>query len=129
MATAAHTAQPTSADVFALLEHVLASARLRLRREAKPIAFELIPSGEAWMFDPLSDGALFARREPPPDVEMLRLRCTPELLARLVTDPAFELRDEDDASYEGRIEDLLLLVSAFAEAGNAIGIRAVRKTQ
>jgi hypothetical protein len=43
-----------------------------------------------------------------------------------VTDPDFELRDEDDATFEGDIEDLLKLVTAFEETSSAIGIRAGR---
>jgi hypothetical protein len=125
---AAGTAQasktPDSADVFALLNHVLSNARLRLRQDAKPIGFVLAPGGETWLFDPKSDGALFSRRALPADPAMLRVSCSPALLARLVTDSDFELRDDDDAVFEGDINDLLTLVSAFDESGSAIGLRA-----
>lgn len=118
---------PSTPEVFALLDHVLSSARLRIRKEAKPIAFDMLPEHETWMFDPRSDGALFSRKAAPEGAALLRVSCRPELLARMVTDPSFELREDDDASFEGNIEDLLLMVTALEDAGNAIGIRA-RKT-
>lgn len=115
-------AAPTSEDVFALLDHVLDGARPRLRRDAKPIAFEMT-NGERWAFDPRAEGPLFARSSQEPAPEVLRVRCAPELLARLVTDAAFELRDDDDAFFDGDVDDLLLLVNAFEESGTALGIR------
>lgn len=123
------TESPTTEDVFALLNHVLSGARLRLRQEARPIAFQVASSGDSgdtWLFDPKADGALFARTPVADDAPLLRVRCQPALLARLVTDPDFELRDDDDAVFEGDLNDLLRLVTAFEESKNAIGIRAAK---
>lgn len=119
---------PTTEDVFALLEHLLSGARLRLRTEAHPIVFELVPGHELWLFDPRSAGALFARTEAPA-AGALRITCGAELLARLVTDESFVLGDDDTATFDGKIEDLLVLAEVLDESKNVLGIRAARSSQ
>lgn len=122
------SAPPTTEDVFALLEHVLSSARLRLRSEGKPIVFEIVPGGDLWQFDPRADGPLFARTKAPTE-GALRIRCGAALLARLVTDDEFVLGEDDSASFDGNVEDLLILADVLEASKNVLGIRAARSSQ
>lgn len=119
---------PTTEDVFALLEHLLSGARLRLRAEGRPIVFEIVPGHDLWLFDPRSEGPLFARAQSPRE-GALRITCGAELLSRLVTDESFALSEDDTASFDGRIEDLLVLADVLDESKNVLGIRAARSSQ
>lgn len=116
---------PSAEDVFALLEHLLGSSKVRVDRSARPISFHLLSTDEVWRFDPRAPGALFSRVScPPAGADHLVLHCEPELLVRLVKDARFELRDEDTAWFDGPIEDLLPLASALEAGSSALGIRA-----
>lgn len=119
---------PTTEDVFSLLEYVLANARLRLRTEGKPIVFDIVPGGDVWLFDPRADGPMF-RRMKDPAPEALRIRCGADLLARLVTDESFALGDDDTASFDGNLDDLLILADVLEESKNVLGIRTARTAQ
>lgn len=113
----------TAKDLFAVFEHLLQSARLRLAQEAKPVVFELAPSGETWLFDPRASGALFAKSDALAASGVLHLRCHPELLARLVAEDDFELDPDDELSVRGNIEDLLPMANALAESSSVLGVR------
>jgi hypothetical protein len=105
------SSQITSQDVFDLFEHLVGAVRSDLG-SASPIAFQVSP-GEVWYFDPASKGRLFSplRGQLPPGT--LLLRCREDLLARLVTDPSFQLTEDDNASYEGNVDALVALASAL----------------
>ncbi len=126
-----HPPAPPAAttDVFALLEYILSSARLRLAKEAKPIAFALDGDGGTWLFDPSTDGALFreAGTASIPD-DVLRVHCAPDLLLRLATADDFALKDDDTAWFEGDVEDLLPLATVLEASANVLGIRFAGKT-
>lgn len=118
---------PSAEDVFALMEHLLGGSKIRVDAKARPIYFELLPSGQVWRFDPRAPGALFGPGElgdaRPGE---LVLHCEPELLVRLVKSRGFELRDEDTAWFDGPIDDLLPLASALEAGSSALGVRSRR---
>jgi hypothetical protein len=121
LALTGSSTSPSAADVFALFEHLLSGSNIRAQKDARPIVFALAPSGELWRFDPRARGALFApatRAEP----GVLHLRCTAQLLVRLLTSPSFTLRDDDEVSYEGRLDDLLPVAAALRLVGRTLGI-------
>lgn len=116
---------PSSDDIFALLEWLLAPARLALRARARRVAFRIVGTGETWMFDPHHDGPLF-RRVPSIPSDVFTLTAGTDLLKRLVTDDDFALGDDDTAAFDGDVDDLLALADVLDEQKNALGIR-VRK--
>jgi hypothetical protein len=102
---------------------VLGTSKIRHAKGARAVFFEL-PDGDRWLFDPRSPSALFSRTTREPDDDALVVRCDKGLLARLVTDDAFELKDDDIASFTGNIDDLLPMAAAVAEQSSVLGIRA-----
>ncbi|HEY4220344.1 MAG TPA: hypothetical protein VGO62_03360 [Myxococcota bacterium] len=114
------TDTPTSADLFALFDHLLDGARLKLLKTAKPVLFDL-GRGERWLFTPSSTGPQFARTQDAANV--LTVRAPLPVLARLVTSARFVLGDDDDGSYDGDIDDLLPIASALDEQKSVLGVR------
>jgi hypothetical protein len=103
---------PASTEaLFARFEALLEGTDIRQRADVRPVVFEL--SGEQpWAFQPHPSAKLFQRaREMPKSA--LRVRCSSELLARLLGGGAFLLTEDDDASFEGNIDDLLPLATAL----------------
>jgi hypothetical protein len=123
--TPAVESTPSSDDIFALFEWLLAPARLALKARARRVAFRIVGTGHAWLFDPAHDGPLFRRVSSIPNT-VFTLTCTTDLLQRLVTDDDFALGEDDTASFDGDVDDLLALADVLDEQKNALGIR-VRK--
>ncbi|MCC7386257.1 MAG: hypothetical protein IT384_30720 [Deltaproteobacteria bacterium] len=87
-----------------------------------------MPAGERWLFDPHAPGPLFAQLDPAaPLPTALRLSCAPDVLTRLVTERSFFLREEDTASFDGDVDDLLPIAEALEEGSGALRIRPSRK--
>ena len=59
----------------------------------------------------------------------MRIECGSSLLARLVTDDAFVLGDDDHASFDGDLDDLLILAKVLERAKSVLGIRTARSAQ
>lgn len=113
-----------TADVMTLLEYLLGSSNIRLSTHAKPIIFET--PEETWCFDPHAKGPLL-RRGADVAPTSLRIRCSVDVLARLVTDTPFTLSDDDPASFAGDLDDFLQVAAALEEATNALNLQFTRK--
>lgn len=123
---------PTSRDVFQLFEYLLASSHIRVDDQARPVVFDIVANGEdriieSWAFDPTSRGSLFAKIAiGGGDPSVLHLRCALDVLVRLVTDPRFSLGEDDTASFDGRLEDLLPIADALEQGTTVLNIASRR---
>lgn len=98
----------TPAEAMAVLGQLLEGTPLRSIRGAAPIAFEL--DGDAWSLD-----ASRAQWVEPgaPAHPALTMRCSADLLLRLLTEPAFGLRAGEDLLLVGDPRPLEAVMEAL----------------
>ena len=111
-------------EVVALLETLLANTTYRALPRCERIAFEL---GDAvWTLDAKRKGPLIAREN---GVAALRIRCTPQVLARLLMDPDFHLRRDEELAFEGNPLALSPVIEALSGGKNKLSIRFTKERQ
>ena len=102
-----------------MLEALLTDTPFRSMPQAQPIAFEL--GAETWLLDPRRPGALLAME--PATRAVLRLRCTPQVLARLLTEPDFHLGRAEELTFSGNPAALAPVVEALSGGKSPLGVR------
>ena len=109
-------------QVMGALESLLKDTVLRSLPGASTVAFDL--DGDRWCLDPRRRGALLVRESA---AATLTIRCSPALLARLLTEPDFYVGvaggQREQITFEGDPRALAPLVQALQGGKKSLDLR------